>query len=103
MNYSQLDKEGLAVIFGVKKFHQYVYGRQFTIVTEHKPLLGLLGEKKAIPQMASPRVQNGRHMVKGSISKFLLFVRISVLGKLRALFPLVASACLNNASFSRYL
>ena len=56
-NYSQLDKEGLAVIFGVKKFHQYVYGRQFTIVTDHKPLLGLLGEKKAIPQMASPRVQ----------------------------------------------
>ena len=56
-NYSQLDKEGLAIIFGVKKFHQYVYGRKFRIVTDHKPLLGLLGEKKAIPQMASPRVQ----------------------------------------------
>ena len=42
-------------------------------------------------------------MVKGSISKCWLFVRISVLGQLRALFPLVASACLNNASFSRYL
>ena len=55
--YSQLDKEGLAVTFGVKKFHQYVYGRSFVIYTDHKPLLGLLGENKAIPQMASPRVQ----------------------------------------------
>ena len=45
----------------------------------------------------------GRHMAKGSISKLWLFVRISALGKLRALFPLVASACLNNASFPRYL
>ena len=47
--------------------------------------------------------QLGRHMAKGSISKLWLFVRISALGKLRALFPLVASACLNNASFPRYL
>ena len=30
-NYSHLDKEGLAIIFGVKKFHQYLYGRRFVI------------------------------------------------------------------------
>lgn len=29
--YSQLDKEDLAVIFGIKKFHKYLYGRVFTI------------------------------------------------------------------------
>lgn len=56
-NYSQLDKEALSIIFGVKHFHQYLYGRKFTIVTDHKPLLSLFSEKKAIPQMASPRVQ----------------------------------------------
>lgn len=56
-NYSQLDKEGLAVIFGVKKFHKYIYGRRFTIVTDHKPLLGLFSEMRAVPQMASPRIQ----------------------------------------------
>nr|XP_054759433.1 uncharacterized protein LOC129265467 [Lytechinus pictus] len=55
--YSQLDKEGLAIVFGVKRFHQYLYGRKFEIITDHKPLLGLFGERKAIPQMASPRVQ----------------------------------------------
>ena len=28
-NYSHLDKEALAIIFSVKKYHQYIYGRQF--------------------------------------------------------------------------
>ncbi|XP_038590459.1 uncharacterized protein K02A2.6-like [Micropterus salmoides] len=56
-NYSQLDKEGLAVLFGIKRFHKYIYGRKFTIVTDHKPLLSLFSEMKAVPQMASPRIQ----------------------------------------------
>jgi len=56
-NYSQLDKEGAAVIFGLKKFHKYVYGRTFNIVTDHKPLLTLFHEEKPIPALASPRIQ----------------------------------------------
>ena len=55
-NYSQLDKEGLAVIFGVKKFHQYLYGRPFKIYTDHKPLVSLFNENKTIPLMASARM-----------------------------------------------
>ena len=56
-NYAQIDKEGLAVIAGLTKFHQYLWGRPFLIVTDHKPLLGLFGEQKAVPQMLSPRMQ----------------------------------------------
>ncbi len=55
--YSQLDKEALAIIFAVKKFHQFLYGRHFVIYTDHKPLLGLFNPEKATPMMASGRVQ----------------------------------------------
>ena len=48
-NYSTLEKEALAIIFGVKKFHQFLYGYSFTIKTDHKPLEGLLNEKKGSP------------------------------------------------------
>ena len=57
-NYAQIDKEGLAVIVGLAKFHKYLWGRPFLIVTDHRPLLGLFGEKRAVPQMLSPRMQH---------------------------------------------
>jgi hypothetical protein len=56
-NYSQLDKEALAVVFATKKFHLYLYGQHFTVYSDHKPLLGLFGPTKAVPQMASARMQ----------------------------------------------
>ena len=56
-NYSTLEKEALAIIFGIKKFHQFLYGHLFTIKTDHKPLEGLLSEKKGIPSQAAPRIQ----------------------------------------------
>ena len=36
-NYLQIKKEALALVFGIKKFHQYVYGRSFTLVTDLSP------------------------------------------------------------------
>ena len=55
--YSQLDKEALALVFGVDKFHKYVFGRLFTLMTDQKPLLGLFQEGKAISEMVSSRGQ----------------------------------------------
>ena len=52
--FGHLDKEALAVVFAVKKFHQF---RHFKIYTDHKPLLGLLHPEKATPLMASSRMQ----------------------------------------------
>ncbi len=37
-NYSQVEKEGLAVVYAVKKFHNYLYGREFQIKSDHQPL-----------------------------------------------------------------
>ena len=54
-NYSQTDREGLSVIFAVKKWHKYIWGRHVQIRTDHKPLLGTFG--KGIPEHASARVQ----------------------------------------------
>jgi len=52
-NYAHLEKESLAIIFGVQKFHNYLYGRKFIIHSDHKPLMYIFN---AIPAMASPRV-----------------------------------------------
>ena len=56
-NYSHLDKEALAIIFGVKKYHQYIYGRQFEMKTDHTPLTHIFSEEKGVPTMASGRIQ----------------------------------------------
>ena len=56
--YVQLDKEGLAIVFGVKHFHHYLLGRHFTMYSDHKPLQYLFNENKAIPTMASARIQD---------------------------------------------
>ena len=45
------------MIFGIKKFHQYLYGQTSKIFTDHKPLVGLFKEEKAVPAMASPKIQ----------------------------------------------
>ena len=37
-NYSVTERECLSIVFGIKKFQKYLYGKQFTIQTDHAPL-----------------------------------------------------------------
>lgn len=67
-NYSQLEREVLALVFGVTKFHDYLWGRPFTLVTDHKPLVGLLREDRQTPVMAAARIQRWSLLLGAYIS-----------------------------------
>ena len=56
-NYAQIDKEALAIIYGVKRFHRYLNGQKFTICSDHKPLMYIFGEHREISTTASARIQ----------------------------------------------
>ena len=55
-NYSQIE-EGLAIIFGVTKFYMYLFGRKFTLRTDHKPLLKIFAPDSVTPVLAAARLQ----------------------------------------------
>lgn len=43
-NYVQIDREGLSLVWGVKKFHQY--SKNFTLITDHQPLVAIFNPRK---------------------------------------------------------
>lgn len=42
-NYCTIEKELLAIVWGIKHFRPYVYGKKFIICTDHRPLVYLFG------------------------------------------------------------
>ena len=58
ITYSQIYKESLAIIFAVKHFHFFLYGKdRFTIYTDHKPLISLSAEHAKLPTLVAARLQ----------------------------------------------
>lgn len=63
-SYSQLDREGLALVFGVQHFHKYLWGRRFQVVTDNSPLKCILSPQKGSPQLATHRRQHWASMLE---------------------------------------
>jgi len=45
-NYSQIEKEVLALVTAVERFRKFVYGRHFKLQIDHRPLLTLFKTSK---------------------------------------------------------
>ena len=57
-NYAQLENEPLSLVYGVKKFQRYLYGRKFTLLTDHPPLTHIFHPSKGIPSLAAAQLQH---------------------------------------------
>ena len=55
-NYSNIEKEALAIFWAVTRLRRLLLGRRFTLITDHKPLECLFGPKQPLPKVASARV-----------------------------------------------
>ena len=56
--YAQIDRQGLAIVFGVTTFRKYIYGRDFKIESDHNmSLMGIMSEEKLIYPLASASIQ----------------------------------------------
>ncbi|KHJ85629.1 protein tyrosine kinase [Oesophagostomum dentatum] len=64
-NYGQIEEEGLALIFAVRKFHRYIYGGRFKLMISHEPLLHIFGPKKMVPVHASNCLQRWKLILLG--------------------------------------
>lgn len=53
--YSQIDKELLSIVSAVSKCHNYIYGKESKIVTDHKPLVKQF--KKGVTNIKSSQLQ----------------------------------------------
>lgn len=64
-SYSQIDKEAYAIIFGIKKFYQYLQGGHFTLVTDHRPLTQIFAPNKSLPIYSAMRMQHYALFLQG--------------------------------------
>ena len=51
--YAQIEKETLSIVFGVERFHEYLYGHRFIVINDHKPLKSIFNRSKSFALLVS--------------------------------------------------
>ncbi|PIO54818.1 integrase core domain protein, partial [Teladorsagia circumcincta] len=88
--YSQIEKEALAIVFAVQKFHRFVHGRHFTLRTDHKPLISIFGSRKGVPIYTANRLQRWATTLL-NYNFTIQYVKTSEFGQADALSRLIGS------------
>ena len=52
-NYSQIDKEATAIVWAVKRFHLYLCGRKFKLITDNQPLVHIFNKNRRLSVMTA--------------------------------------------------
>ena len=47
-NHLKIEKETLSIVFGVERFHNYLYGWKLTVINDHQPLKSIIGKSDVI-------------------------------------------------------
>ncbi|XP_008484631.1 uncharacterized protein K02A2.6-like, partial [Diaphorina citri] len=58
VSYPQIEKEMLGILFACNKFHNYIYGYDVQVITDHKPLVSIF--QKNMCKIVSNRIQRMR-------------------------------------------
>ncbi|XP_011686369.1 PREDICTED: uncharacterized protein K02A2.6-like [Wasmannia auropunctata] len=56
-NYSQIEKEALALVTAVERFRKFIFGRHFVLQTDHRPLLALFRTTKGLDTRTANRLK----------------------------------------------
>ena len=77
---SQTEREALACVFGCEHFHLYLFGKEFTLITDHAPRESIFNNMKSIHNARLERFRLKLHTVsRSNTEKALTWSRIIVL------------------------
>ena len=64
-NYAQIDKGAFGIVWSGKQLYTYLFGRLFTLLTDHHPLTSMVSPNKGIPVTTAARLQRNALFLSG--------------------------------------
>jgi hypothetical protein len=84
-NYSTTEKELLAIVWGIKHFRPYLYGRKFKVASDHKPLTWIMSVKDPGSRLMKWRIQLEEYEYEIVYKKGSLNTNADALSRINAL------------------